>query len=191
MGEMTLYLGGAKSGKTRLALARAETYPPPRFYLATAQALDEEMAERIRRHQAERGPGWQTLESPLRPDESLAALGRGRVESGGPVVLLDCLTLWLSNLLAENGETSWALGRVEDLLRTIDAYPGPVLAVSNEVGGGIVPMNALARRFQDLAGTANQLFAAQARRVILAVAGLELAVKGDMEQDTKWREPAA
>ena len=74
MGQLTLYLGGAKSGKTRLALSRAETWPPPRIYLATAQALDGEMAERIRRHQAERGPQWQTLESPLTPDQTLTAL---------------------------------------------------------------------------------------------------------------------
>ena len=177
MGELTLYLGGAKSGKTRLALARAETFAPPRLYLATAQALDEEMAVRIRRHQAERGPGWQTLESPLRPDEALAGLTGSRGPTG-PVVLLDCLTLWLSNMLTENSQADRLLGRVEDLLRTIAAYPGPVIAVSNEVGGGIVPLNALARQFRDLAGQTNQLFAARAERVVLAVAGLELVVKG-------------
>ena len=172
MGELTLYLGGAKSGKTRLALARAESFPPPRHYLATAQARDEEMVERIRRHQAERGPDWSTLESPLTPDQTLAGL------AGGQVVLLDCLTLWLNNLLAENAAEDWLQGRLEALLRAIAAYPGPIIAVSNEVGGGIVPLNPLARRFRDLAGGANQRFAAQARRVVLAVAGLELTVKG-------------
>ena len=172
MGELTFYLGGAKSGKTSLALARAETCAPPRYYLATAQALDGEMAERIRRHQAERGPDWQTLESPLHPDAALAAL------AGGQVVLLDCLTLWLTNLLAENEAEDRLRGRVQALLRSIAAYRGPVIVVANEVGGGIVPLNPLARRFRDLAGWANQVFAAQADRVILAVAGLELPVKG-------------
>ena len=171
MGQLTLYLGGAKSGKTRLALARAETYPPPRLYLATAQALDGEMSERIRRHQAERGAEWQTLESPLTPDQTLAAL------TGGRVVLLDCLTLWLNNLMSAGSEDDRIRGRVKDLLRAVDAYAGPVIAVSNEVGGGIVPLNALARRFRDMAGEVNQRFAGQADLVFLAVAGLELALK--------------
>jgi adenosylcobinamide kinase/adenosylcobinamide-phosphate guanylyltransferase len=172
MGRLSLYLGGAKSGKTRLALARAETWPPPRLYLATAQALDGEMAERIRRHQAERGPDWRTIESPLTPDEALASL------AGGQVVILDCLTLWLNNLLAAEADDERIRERVKDLLRAIEAYAGPVIVVSNEVGGGIVPMNALARRFRDLAGETNQRFAAQADQVILAVAGLEWFLKG-------------
>jgi adenosylcobinamide kinase/adenosylcobinamide-phosphate guanylyltransferase len=171
MGRLSLYLGGAKSGKTRLALARAETWPPPRLYLATAQALDGEMTERIRRHQAERGPQWRTLESPLTPDQTLASL------AGDQVVLLDCLTLWLNNLLATDAEDDRIRSRVKDLLRAIDAYAGPVIVVSNEVGGGIVPMNALARRFRDLAGETNQRFAAQADQVILATAGLEWPLK--------------
>jgi adenosylcobinamide kinase/adenosylcobinamide-phosphate guanylyltransferase len=170
-GRLTLYLGGAKSGQTRLALARAETRPPTRLYLATAQALDGEMAERIRRHQAERGPGWRTLESPLTPDQTLAAL------AGDQVVLLDCLTLWLNNLLAAGAEDDQILSRSRDLLRAIAAYAGPVIVVSNEVGGGIVPLNALARRFRDLAGEINQRFAAQADLVIMAVAGLEWPLK--------------
>lgn len=172
MGELTLYLGGAKSGKTRLSLAQAETYPAPRFYLATAQSLDDEMALRIKNHQAERGPGWRTLEAPLDPDLAIRGL------SGQSVVLMDCLTLWLSNLLGENGSSQAALERVEELALAIESYGGPVIVVSNEVGGGIVPMNALARQFRDLAGSANQLLAARASRVILAVAGLEMRLKG-------------
>ncbi|MDR1922624.1 MAG: bifunctional adenosylcobinamide kinase/adenosylcobinamide-phosphate guanylyltransferase, partial [Candidatus Adiutrix sp.] len=89
MGGLTLYLGGAKSGKTRLALTAAAAYPPPRLYLATAQAFDEEMEIRIKNHQAERGPEWRAIEEPLNPDQALAAL------KGGSVVLMDCLTLWL------------------------------------------------------------------------------------------------
>ncbi len=171
MGELIFYLGGAKSGKTRLAQARAETWPAPRVYLATAQALDAEMAVRIKNHQAERGPGWRTLEAPLEPDLALAALG------GEAPVMLDCLTLWLSNLLGESDDAAWILSRVDRLIAGIRAYAGPVVVVSNEVGGGIVPINELARRFRDLAGAANQRLAAEADEVILAVAGLPLKLK--------------
>ena len=171
MGRLTLYLGGAKSGKTRLALARAQTCPPPRLYLATGQALDEEMSGRIKRHQAERGADWRTLEAPLTPDQTLAGL------AGDQVLLLDCLTLWLNNLMAADFDDDRIRGRTNELLRAIEAYAGPVIAVSNEVGGGIVPSNALARRFRDMAGEINQRFAAQADLVILAAAGLELTLK--------------
>ena len=171
MGRLIFYLGGAKSGKTRLALARAETFPPPRLYLATAEALDGEMAERIRRHQAERGPDWRTMESPLNPDQALAALG------GDQVVVLDCLTLWLNNLLAAELEDGHVRDRIRQLLGAVAAYAGPVISISNEVGGGLVPLSPLGRRFRDLAGEINQRFAAQADQVILAVAGLELPLK--------------
>ncbi len=171
MGSITLYLGGAKSGKTRLALAAAESFPPPRLYLATAQALDGEMEERIKNHQAERGPDWRTIEAPLEPDRALVS------SRGAGVVLMDCITLWLNNLLAENDDAAWIMRRVGQLAEAAAACPGPVIIVSNEVGGGIVPMNALARKFRDLAGSANQLLAAKADRVILAVAGLSVTVK--------------
>ncbi|MDR2826810.1 MAG: bifunctional adenosylcobinamide kinase/adenosylcobinamide-phosphate guanylyltransferase [Candidatus Adiutrix intracellularis] len=171
MSELILYLGGAKSGKTRLALARAKTYPPPHYYLATAQALDEEMAERIQRHQAERGNTWHTLENPLTPDLTLAELDKDGL------ILLDCLTLWLSNLLVENDDSKWILSRVDNLLRAVQLYSGPVIIVSNEVGNGIVPINAMARKFRDLTGVANQRLAAQADQVILSVAGLEIKIK--------------
>ena len=171
MGDLILYLGGAKSGRTRLALATAETYPAPRIYLATAQSLDAEMAERIKNHQAERGPDWRTLETPFDPDLAIAGL------SGDSVVLLDCITLWLSNLLGENEDPKYALERIGQLIEAIEGYGGPVIVVSNEVGGGIVPMNALARKFRDLAGSANQHLAARAGRVVMAMAGLELVLK--------------
>ena len=173
MGELILYLGGAKSGKTRLALARTESYPPPRVYLATAEALDDEMVQRIRNHQAERGPDWSTVESPLEPDLAIAAIG------DACSVMLDCITLWLSNLMGQMEEIdfSYVLSRIDRLADLANKHGGPVIVVSNEVGGGIVPMNALARKFRDLAGAANQRLAARADEVYLAVAGLALKLK--------------
>ena len=171
MGELTFYIGGAKSGKTRLAQAKAESYPAPRIYLATAQALDGEMEVRIKRHQAERGEGWQTLENPLEPDQAIKGL-----KTDG-VIMVDCLTLWLSNLMGAEMEPAQIMERVDSLAQASINYPGPVIIVSNEVGGGIVPMNKMAREFRDLAGAANQLLAARAHQVVLAVAGLELKVK--------------
>ncbi|MDR1921960.1 MAG: bifunctional adenosylcobinamide kinase/adenosylcobinamide-phosphate guanylyltransferase, partial [Candidatus Adiutrix sp.] len=122
-------------------------------------------------HQAERGPEWRAIEEPLNPDQALAAL------KGGSVVLMDCLTLWLNNLLAYNEDIEWAGGRLSDLIEAARLYPGPVIIVSNEVGGGIVPMNALARKFRDLAGSANQRLAAAAEKVVLVTAGLEQRLK--------------
>ena len=171
MGELILYLGGTKSGKTRLALARAESMPAPRIYLATAQALDQEMAVRIKNHQQERGPDWRTLESPFDPDLAIMGL------KNNTVILMDCLTLWLSNLLGEEEDSDLALSRVDRLIQAVDIYAGTVIVVSNEVGSGIVPMNALARKFRDLAGAANQRLAARAEQVYLAIAGLELKLK--------------
>lgn len=171
MGKLILYLGGAKSGKTRLALACAEKFPAPRTYMATAQALDDEMEIRIKNHQAERGPDWRTVETPFEPDFALKSA------PGDSVVLLDCLTLWLTNLMGQNDDSQWINERVGQLIEAIDSYAGTVIIVSNEVGGGIVPMNVMARQFRDLAGSANQRLAARADKVIMAVAGLELPLK--------------
>lgn len=171
MGEVFFYLGGAKSGKTRRAQARAETWPGPRTYLATAEARDAEMAVRIKNHQAERGPGWITVEAPLEPDLALAGPA-----CRGPV-LVDCLTLWLSNLLGMEEDHQIILSRVDRLVEAARNCSDPVVIVSNEVGGGIVPLNALARQFRDLAGAANQRVAAGADQVYLVAAGLELKLK--------------
>jgi len=171
MGEIFFYLGGAKSGKTRLAQARAETWPGPRTYLATAEARDAEMVVRIKNHQAERGPDWITVEAPLEPDLALAGPA-----CRGPV-LMDCLTLWLSNLLGMEEDHQVILSRVDRLMAAAKNCADPVVIVSNEVGGGIVPMNALARQFRDLSGAANQRVAAGADQVYLVAAGLELKLK--------------
>ena len=135
MGALTLFIGGAKSGKTKAALKEAERRPAPRYYLATAQGLDDEMRSRILSHQAERGPEWRTLESPLHPEEKIAGL------AGDSVVLMDCVTLWFSNLLGESPGAeppiSFFSERVDALLAAIRKYQGPVIIVSNELGGGL------------------------------------------------------
>ena len=141
----------------------------PWIYLATAQALDAEMAERIAAHRARRGAGWRTTEA---PDD--LALALASAPPGAPV-LVDCLTLWLSNRMLANVDVDAEIGRVEEAL---GRRTGTVVLVSNEVGLGIVPDNALARRFRDLQGRLNQRMAAHADRVVLMVAGFPLEVKG-------------
>ncbi len=165
---LTLVLGGARSGKSRHAEELVEALPPPWSYLATGQAYDDEMVERIALHRARRGAGWVTLDAP----HELAASLR-EVPTGRPV-LVDCLTLWLTNrLLAEADLATESAALVEALA----AHHGPVVAVSNETGLGIVPDNALARRFRDAQGRLNQMVAARADTVIFMVAGLPMKVK--------------
>jgi adenosylcobinamide kinase / adenosylcobinamide-phosphate guanylyltransferase len=174
MADLTLILGGAKSGKTSLALKMAENYPAVRMYLATAQAHDDEMLKRIARHQAERGPDWRTLEEPLDPASAIRNLPSGSIS----VLLLDCLTLWMSNLLAgEHLAIYEILDRVDQLADTVRQAFMPIIMVSNEVGWGIVPENALARAFRDLAGQVHQKLAAEASAVYLTAAGLPIKLK--------------
>lgn len=167
--RITLVLGGARSGKSRYAEALVRDAGGG-IYLATAQALDDEMAARIARHRAERGEGWTTIEEPL---ELGAALERS-ARIGRPV-LVDCLTLWLSNLMGAGRAAKQETARLIAVLKTL---PVPVVLVSNEVGLGIVPDNALARAFRDEAGRLNQTVAAAAGRVVLLAAGLPLVLKG-------------
>jgi adenosylcobinamide kinase/adenosylcobinamide-phosphate guanylyltransferase len=173
MSQFTLVLGGARSGKSRYAEGLVRTHADAGsspHYLATAQAWDAEMAARIAAHRAERtGQGWVTVESPLDLQGALAG-----VPPGAPV-LVDCLTLWVTNhLLAGSDMATEGAG----LAAAIARHSGPVVAVANEVGLGIVPDNALARRFRDAAGRLHQDLAQQADRVVLVVAGLPLAIKG-------------
>jgi adenosylcobinamide kinase / adenosylcobinamide-phosphate guanylyltransferase len=166
---LTLVLGGARSGKSRYAEALVEAAAPEALYLATAEPLDDEMRERIRRHRARRGERWTTVEEPLDlPARLLAEARRERP------ILVDCLTLWLSNLLLASRDVA---RESEALLAVIPRLSVPVLLVANEVGLGIVPENALARAFRDHAGRLNQLVAAQADRVVFLAAGLPLALK--------------
>ena len=159
--------GGARSGKSALAETRTLGFGAPAVYIATAQAFDDEMAARIRLHQDRRGPEWQTVQAPLDLAEALR-------ETDRMPRLVDCLTLWLSNLMLADRDWRSALEALEAELQRPTA---PVVLVTNEVGSGIVPENALARRFRDAAGMVNQRIAAIADEVILAVAGLPLQVK--------------
>jgi len=164
-----LVLGGARSGKSRYAQQRAEALPGERIFVATAQALDADMAARIARHRGDRGDDWRTIEAPL--DIAAVIAEEARPER---VVLVDCLTLWASNLMfAELDHREHA----ERLAEAIKNAAGPVLLVANEVGLGIVPDNALARRFRDVAGEINQIVAASVDEVMFMAAGLPLKLK--------------
>jgi adenosylcobinamide kinase/adenosylcobinamide-phosphate guanylyltransferase len=167
-GGLTLVLGGARSGKSRYAEWLIATFPPPWIYIATAEARDDEMAERIAAHKARRDAGWQTVEAPHDLVDALKAA------PPGAAVLVDCLTLWLSNLMEAGHDIEAQTARLQDVLT---GRVGPTVLASNEVGLGIVPDNALARRFRDLQGILNQRLAAQATRVVMMVAGLPVAMK--------------
>jgi len=166
---LELILGGARSGKSRLAEIRALESGRPPHYIATATAGDAEMAERIHHHQARRGAEWHAVESPLRLADTLLDL-----HSDDRCLLVDCLTLWLSNCLHHG---CWPEER-EALLKAAGQLRGRVILVSNEVGSGIVPLGELSRRFADESGRLHQQLAQLARRVTLVVAGLPLELKG-------------
>ena len=164
-----LVLGGARSGKSRYAEARIRGTPLAPVYIATAQPLDDEMADRIARHRRDRGDGWRTVEAPLDLPAAIAA------ESGtGAAVLVDCLTLWATNLILADRDVDDAK---ESLVSAIRAHSGALVLVSNEVGLGIVPENALSRRFRDVAGRMNQAVAAVVDEVQFIAAGLPLKLK--------------
>jgi adenosylcobinamide kinase / adenosylcobinamide-phosphate guanylyltransferase len=163
-----LITGGARSGKSALAEARARGFPGQPVYLATAEALDAEMSERIARHRARRGNQWIEREVPLALVEALDDT------DGGGVRLVDCLTLWLSNLL--HAKRDWPQ-EASNLAAALVRQTSPVVLVTNEVGHGIVPDNALARAFRDAAGVLNQMIANVADGVEFVVAGLPIKLK--------------
>jgi adenosylcobinamide kinase/adenosylcobinamide-phosphate guanylyltransferase len=164
-----LVLGGARSGKSAYAQALAESAAPERLYLATAEPGDAEMVARIARHRAARGAGWTTREEPLGLVEALSAEARP-----GRVVLVDCLTLWLSNLMLVGGDAEADALR---LAKALAALEGPVILVSNEVGLGIVPDTPLGRDFRDLQGRANAAIARAADAVVFLAAGVPTLIK--------------
>lgn len=167
----TLVLGGARSGKSRFAESSVTALPPPWVYLATGRAFDTEMQVRIEQHQQSRAQGWVTVEEPFAVADAL------RTHTHVPV-LLDCLTLWLTNLILE--EYDVAAG-TQQLIQALATRQAPTVLVGNEVGLGIVPENKLARRFRDEAGLMHQKLAAQVGRVVFIAAGLPLVLKGSAE----------
>jgi adenosylcobinamide kinase/adenosylcobinamide-phosphate guanylyltransferase len=170
-----LVLGGAKSGKSSFALNVCNSLNKKRIFLATAQAFDKEMEDRIRRHQAERGSGWRTIEEPLKVAETI-----GSLDSEDTVILLDCVTLWLNNLYMEYGEDQETIDEaIEKLARQLTDIRGAVVVVSNEVGMGIVPDNQLSRTYRDTAGYMNQRIARLSVKVVVVLAGLPMVLKDE------------
>lgn len=167
--RLTLVIGGARSGKSRYAEGIVRELPPPWLYVATAEALDDEMRERIAHHRNRRDERWQVVDAPHDLSETLQHLA----EAHQPM-LVDCLTLWLSNCLLADLDPDEVTDR---LVAALEKVPGPVVLVTNEVGLGVVPDTPLGRRFRDAQGRLNQRVAGIADRVVMMVAGLPLTVK--------------
>jgi adenosylcobinamide kinase/adenosylcobinamide-phosphate guanylyltransferase len=171
LAPLTLVVGGARSGKSAFAERLIIGSGRPRRYIATAEAWDDEMRTRIAQHQRDRAGDWITVEAPLDLPAALTSVQRGEA------VLIDCATLWLTNqLLADNDLPA----ETERLVSCLAACPAPIIIVSNEVGWGIVPENALARRFRDEQGRLNQRLAAEAALVVTVIAGLPMVLKGQL-----------
>lgn len=167
--SLTLVIGGAASGKSRFAETLCDQTGRAKIYVATAQIYDDEMAAKVSKHLAQRGDGWTTIEAPIAVGEVLSQA------NAGDVVLVDCATLWLTNLILGEQDVEAA---TRSLLQAIEVCPASVVIVSNEVGQGIVPDNALSRKFRNAQGQLNQTLAAQAGLVVAVMAGLPLALRG-------------
>ena len=173
MGKTIFISGPARSGKSRLAMELAKKSGKRVVFLATAQAFDPEMQRRIKAHQKARPAGWLTVEEP----REVSAIIKKR--SSQEIVLLDCLTLWISNLLMAGQSVSAVNARIKKLAAAIKTCRAAAIVVSNEVGWGIVPENKLARDFRDIAGIANQKIAAVSNEVYLVVSGVPVRIKGE------------
>lgn len=167
--NITFVIGGAASGKSAFAEQVIVETGRPKVYLATAQVYDTEMREKVAAHRDARGPDWETIEEPIAIADVIAA------RTSEQILLIDCLTLWLTNLILNEHDVDAAFS---DFLVAIADAPCPVVIVSNEVGQGIVPDNALSRRFRAAQGQLNQRVAAQADRVVTVIAGLPMTLKG-------------
>jgi adenosylcobinamide kinase / adenosylcobinamide-phosphate guanylyltransferase len=174
MKEIVLVTGGCRSGKSAHALTLAASMAPgPRYFLATCVPGDEEMKARVARHQRDRGEDWRTIECPVAIGEAIL---RESAESG--VVLVDCLTMWMNNLLMETESQDILEKHIDTLTRALGEAPGSVILVTNEVGCGIVPADRMTRLFRDMTGLANQRVAAAADKVIWTVSGVPVLIKG-------------
>ena len=172
MKKTILVIGGCRSGKSSHALELAEQIPGHNIFIATCMPHDKEMEERVLLHRKQRSPAWTTLEVPVRLPEEISK--NSQKEN---VILVDCLTLWISNLMLENNDQGNIDGHIRNLVRSLEKAQCPIILVSNEVGTGIVPENRLARLFRDIAGFTNQRVAACADKVIWMVAGIPVGVK--------------
>jgi adenosylcobinamide kinase/adenosylcobinamide-phosphate guanylyltransferase len=170
---MIFITGGCRSGKSRFALDYANQHFSKKLYLATCEALDEEMVQRIDHHKKMRGPEWQTIEEPVEIVNKIRQYG-----DEGDVILLDCMTLWLSNLLMRRKNDPEVMDEVNRFIDTVKQIPASLIIVSNEVGMGIVPADPLSRRFRDLSGMANQKIVEVAETVVFMISGLPLFLKG-------------
>ena len=172
MAKILFITGGARSGKSRLAESLAEGFGTPLCYIATGQALDTEMEERISAHRTRRGGNWHTVEEPLRLAETIR-----NVDGSFQAILVDCITLWLTNLLLTHEDNDKVMAKVGALVEVMPKGKTPLILVSNEVGMGIVPENALARKFRDLAGKANQMLASAADEAYVTFSGIPIRLK--------------
>ncbi|SHK66062.1 adenosylcobinamide kinase /adenosylcobinamide-phosphate guanylyltransferase [Desulfatibacillum alkenivorans DSM 16219] len=169
-----LVIGGCRSGKSSIALDLANAQDvSEKVFIATCQPLDDEMEDRVARHQADRGDDWQTVEEPVELAKAVADNARP-----GRVILVDCLTLWISNLVLADKTQDQIADKAKELAEAIQKAPCPVILVSNEVGAGIVPENALSRLFRDAAGKVNQIMAKACDQVQWVVAGIPVTIKG-------------
>jgi adenosylcobinamide kinase/adenosylcobinamide-phosphate guanylyltransferase len=172
MKETVLVIGGCRSGKSSYAVELAEQIPGQKIFIATCIPHDKEMENRVLRHKKRRSRAWSTLEVPFRLPEEIRK--NSRKEN---VILVDCLTLWISNLFLENDDQENKNGHIRKLIQSLEKAECPIILVSNEVGTGIVPENRLGRLFRDIAGFTNQKIAACANKVIWMVAGIPVGVK--------------
>jgi adenosyl cobinamide kinase/adenosyl cobinamide phosphate guanylyltransferase len=177
--SLVLLLGGARSGKSSLAVDLAQRWKGPVTVVATGEAGDEEMADRIRRHRAERPADWTTVEEPLALGDAL-----GRVEDSAAIVI-ECLSLWVANVLARGGSDEGVVEEARAVAAACAARRSPTVAVSNEVGLGVVPATPLGRRYRDLLGHVNALWAEAADEVALVVAGRPVHL-GSREDVLQW-----
>jgi adenosyl cobinamide kinase/adenosyl cobinamide phosphate guanylyltransferase len=167
----TLLIGGARSGKSALAVDMAEAWDGPVAFIATAEGRDEEMSARIAQHRRERPSNWSTIEEPIEIAKALESV------ADDSLVILDCLTLWVANLTDRGFSEKEIDDRARDALKAAASRAGPVIVISNEVGSGIVPDNPAARAFRDLLGSINTIFANDARHVFFVAAGRVLSMK--------------
>ena len=174
MNHKVFVIGGCRSGKSNHALELAEKMAVnEKVFIATCVPQDDEMRQRVAKHQQSRSQSWKTIEAPLHLPQAI--LDNARAEG---VVLIDCLTLWINNLLMENESTPIVENQISKLLRALQSADGTVIMVSNEVGTGIVPENKLARVYRDLVGSLNQAVARHVDRVVWVVAGIPVTIKG-------------